>query len=86
MASEWPLTPPEGYRLDDPEYEQSWYVTLFVLGWLVGAYIGTPTLIIGVHGLGIVVGIPRSHPARWLGVDDLHRRGARCHRNIRCRS
>jgi hypothetical protein len=59
MASEWPPAPPEGYRLDDPEYEQPWYVTLFLLGWLVGAYVGTPTLVIGVHGLDVVAGISR---------------------------
>lgn len=55
--AEWPPAPPDDYRLDDPEYGQPWYVTVFLFIWLVGAYVGTPALVIGVHGLDVATRI-----------------------------
>ena len=59
MASEWPPAPPDGYRLHDPEYDQPWYVTVFLFCWIISAFVGVPALVIGVHGLDTAVAIVR---------------------------
>ena len=53
MDAEWPPESPKGYRLHDPEYEQPWYVTLFLFIWIVGMFAGVPVLVIGAHGLAM---------------------------------
>ena len=67
MESEWPPAPPEGYRLDDPKYDQPWYVTTVLLVWLIGVFAGVPALVISVHGTGAAVGIVREvlQPNGW---------------------
>ena len=69
--AEWPPAPPEGYRLHDPQYDQPWYVTVFLFGWLVAVFAGVPALVINVHGLDIAVGIVREvlqpdGPDEWI--------------------
>ena len=59
MGSEWPPAPPEGYRFDDPEYDQPWYVTGLLYVWLVSVFAGVPALVISVHGLDTAVAIVR---------------------------
>jgi hypothetical protein len=55
--SEWPPAPPEGYQKHEPEYEQPWYVTVFLYIWIVGVFVGVLALVIGVHGPETVVRI-----------------------------
>ena len=50
MDEEWPPAPPEGYRRHDPDYQQPWYVTIALLGWILGVLVGTPLLVIALKG------------------------------------
>ena len=67
MESEWPPVPPEGYRLHDPEYDQPWYVTVILLVWLVGVFVGIPALVINLHGIDSAIDIVREvlQPDGW---------------------
>jgi energy-converting hydrogenase Eha subunit E len=59
MDSEWPPAPPDGYQKHNPEYVQPWFVTAFLYVWIVGVFVGTLALVIGVHGPDTVVRIVR---------------------------
>ena len=50
MDVEWPPAPPEGYRPHDPDYQQPWYVTVALLGWILGVFIGPPLLVVALKG------------------------------------
>jgi hypothetical protein len=59
MAPEWPPAPPDGYQKHDPEYGQSWLVTVILFCWLIGVLVAIPALVVSVHDPDTAVRIVR---------------------------
>ena len=55
MDSEWPPTPPGGYRKHDPEYDPPGYVTAALYGWFFGMSVAIPMLAIRLKGFTTMV-------------------------------